>query len=78
LFHVNVNDQKLAKTGEHANHSIRARFSRWARHALALLDTPSSESYEIYMRWPGERVPSPSRYGPRWRRYRRDDWELAA
>jgi hypothetical protein len=75
---VNVNDQKLAKTGENANHSIRARLSRWAHHTLKLLEPGPDEGYEIYMRCPGERVPSPPQRGrPRWHK-RQDDWVLAA
>jgi hypothetical protein len=77
LFYVKINDQNLARTGEHASHPLRARLSRWAHHTLELLEPSPGEGYEIYMRCPGERVPSPTEYGPRWYRGQ-DDWVLAA
>ena len=78
LFYVNVNDQKLARTGEYASHSLRARLSRWVHHTLKRLESSPTDGFEIYMRCPGERVPSPSaESGPRWY-IRRDDWVLAA
>jgi hypothetical protein len=44
------------------------------------LDLPPVEGYEIYMRWPGERVPKVLESGRQWPRgpMRQDDWILAA
>ena len=81
LFYVKVNEQNLqnlARTGEHASHSLRARLSRWVQHTLELFNSSSADGYEIYMRCPGERVPSPpAESGPRWR-FGQDNWVLAA
>jgi hypothetical protein len=76
---VNFNDLKLAESGEQTSHSIWTRLSRWAHHTLELLDSAPANQPEIYMRWPGERMPAPEpRRRWRWGNGRRDDLELAA
>ena len=42
------------------------------------LDLPPAAGNEIYMRWPGERVPTMAESGPQWPMRRQDDWVLAA
>ena len=76
---MDFNNLKLANTSEQMSHSVWTRLSRWAHHTLELLDSAPANQPEIYMRWPGERVPSPTQTGRRrrWPR-RQDDWELAA
>ena len=74
---MNFNDLNHDMKSEHTRHSVWQRFSGWARHLLKRLDLPPLDG-EIYMRWPGERVPTmPDYSGPQWP-MRQDDWVLAA
>jgi hypothetical protein len=74
---VNFNDLNHDMKSEHTRHSVWERFSWWARHTLKRLELPAGDGNEIYMRWPGERVPTMPASGPQWP-MRQDDWVLAA
>ncbi len=78
--YVNPNDLKLATIGERTRPSIRTRFFRWVESTLRYLDTANSDSYEIYMRWPGERLPKASQTRRQWGmgHHEDDTWVLAA
>ena len=74
---MNLTNLKLAGKGERIGRTLRACRGQLIRRWLQFLDTLDGEE-ECYMRWPGERKPSPRQQpGPRWDVHR-DDWELAA
>ncbi len=75
---MNLNDLNHDLKSEHTRHSVWERLSRWARHMIQRLDLPPVAGNEIYMRWPGERVPTMAESGPQWPMRRQDDWVLAA
>src|ERR1700753_513052 len=64
--YVNPNDLKLATIGQRTRPSIRTRFFQWVESTLRHLDSANSDGYEIYMRWPGERLPNPTETRRHW------------
>ncbi len=79
LPHVNPNDLKLATIGQRTRPSIRTRFFQWVESTLSHLDSADSDGCEIYMRWPGERLPKASETRRQWGMGQEDDtWVLAA
>ena len=76
---MNPNHLKLATIGERTRPSLRSRFSQWLESTLKRLDHPAADGYEIYMRWPGERLPKAPETRRQWGMGHEDDnWVLAA
>jgi hypothetical protein len=78
LGKVNSTNEKLAGTGQGLSRSIWAHVCRWGRSWLEHLPSMPVEGYELYPRWPGERMPPPppEYRGPQWGAP--TDWVLAA
>jgi hypothetical protein len=78
LGKVKFTTEKLAGTVKNLCHSIWAHVCGWGRSWLEHLPSIPVEGYELYPRWPGERMPPPppEYRGPQWGA--QTDWELAA
>lgn len=70
------NVMRLVRKINRARRSSWEACARFGRRWFEYLPSVPMDGYEIYLRWPGERVPPPSS-GPDWREGQ-SDWELAA
>ncbi len=72
---------RLVSKSKRARRCVWEACARWGRRWFEYLPSVPVDGYEIYMRWPGERVPPPPPSsgppGPHWPGGR-SDWELAA
>jgi hypothetical protein len=70
---------KLTRKTNPIRQSIWEPCARWGRRWLEYLPSVPVDGYELYMKWPGERMPPPSprSAGPHWD-IQEEDWELAA
>ena len=68
---------KLATKSNRAHRSIWEACARWARCWFEYLPSVPVDGYELYMRWPGERMPPWPSSRPH-RDVQEEDWELAA
>ncbi len=75
---MNSSTEKPAGILERIRCSIWTYVCGWARSWLKHLPSVPIDGYELYMRWPGERMPPPppESGGPPWGA--QADWGLAA